>query len=67
MPEFIAYYTTAASVAVTLEADTADEAQEKADEFNDFPGLCAQCSGWGQRLGVELSDVWEQDGEVALR
>jgi excinuclease UvrABC ATPase subunit len=64
MSEYLAYFTTTASVAVRIDADSPEEAQEKADDFNDFPGLCAHCSGWGQRLGIELSDVWEQDGEV---
>lgn len=61
--KFTAYFTTDASVAVSIEADSVDDAQEKADEFDDFPSLCAQCSGWGQRLGIDLGD-WEQDGDV---
>lgn len=61
--KFTAYFTTGASIAVSIEADTAEEAQDKADDFDDFPSLCAQCSGWGRDVGIDLGD-WEQDGEV---
>jgi len=62
--KFTVYFSTTASTAIEIEADSAEEAQEKADEIQDFPSICAQCSGWGSDHNLDLSDVWEQDGEV---
>jgi hypothetical protein len=56
MPEYVVYFRTVASTAVRVEADDEDEAVEAA--FEELPHLCAQCSGWGQRAGVELGD-WQ--------
>lgn len=37
-----------------------DELLALAMDEADLPGLCAHCSGWGQRHGMELGEwVWE--------
>lgn len=66
MTEYIGYFSTGASVAVVIEADSLEEAEEKFEEFDDLPTLCASCSGWGQKPGITLGD-WEPDGSVEVR
>lgn len=61
MTAYNVYFITTASTSTTVEADSPEEAQEKADKFRDFPTICAQCSGWGGRQSLDLGD-WEQDG-----
>lgn len=48
------------SVFVTIDAEDADAAIEAADGY--LPGLCAQCSGWGQDYS---RDEWEPDWDAA--
>lgn len=55
------YYTTTASTAIEVEADSPEDARVVADEEFDSPTICAQCSGWGSDGWIELGDDWEQD------
>lgn len=50
---------TAASTYITVEAASAEEAESLA--YEQVPYVCAQCSGWGQRAGVELGGNWETE------
>lgn len=59
MTKYRVNFTTVASAGIKIEADSADEAIEKADEIG-IPGLCAQCSGWGREIGIDLGE-WEPD------
>lgn len=45
---------------ITVEADTFEDAVEAAWQ-EDFPSICAQCSGWGREASLELGDEWEPD------
>jgi hypothetical protein len=60
MPKYRVYLQTVASTVVTVEAEDKDEAYDKALEV-DLPDLCAQCSGWGRDIGIDLAGVWETD------
>lgn len=42
---------------VLSEQELLSEATEKAN----LPGICAQCNGWGQTSGIELSDDADWD------
>lgn len=48
------------SVFLAVEADSEDGAVDAANEL--MPGLCAQCSGWGQDYS---RDEWEPDWDAA--
>jgi hypothetical protein len=52
------YLTTTASTSVQVEAESEDEARDKA--YNaEMPSICAQCSGWGREgKSLELGDEW---------
>ena len=56
MAEYVVYFRTVASTAIRVEADSEEDAIERAYEH--VPNLCAHCSGWGQKAGVELGE-WE--------
>lgn len=45
---------------VVVDADSPEAAEEAAMDA-ELPMLCAQCSGWGQRYDLELSDEWEPE------
>lgn len=49
-----------ASAEIEVEADSLDEAIEAAYQEG-VPSICAQCSGWGQKTGIDLSGDWEAD------
>lgn len=53
-------YLTTASTIVEVEAENETEARQLADEDFYGPQPCAQCSGWGEKQGIELGE-WEQD------
>ena len=53
-------FLTTASTLVEVEASSAEEARQVADEDFYGPSVCAQCSGWGGNPGIELGE-WEQD------
>ena len=54
MAEYVVYFRTVASTAIRVEADSEEDAI--AEAYEHVPNLCAQCSGWGQRAGVELGE-----------
>jgi hypothetical protein len=45
-----------ASYFIEVEAEDEDAAVEAA--YEEAPGICAQCSGWGQQYGMDLGE-WE--------
>lgn len=47
---------TGASSVIEVEADDEESAEMLAHD--EAPFVCAQCSGWGQRAGIEIGD-WE--------
>ena len=58
MARYAVPFETMASTIVYVEAESAEEALELAD---DLPYICAQCSGWGSHednTGIELGE-WE--------
>ena len=61
MPEYKLYFTSTAGSAVTIEAESLEDAIDQA--YDQLPhSLCAYCSGWNsEHPGVELNDVWELD------
>ena len=54
MPEYTVYFRTVASTSIRVQAESEEQAAQEAYEM--LPHLCAQCSGWGQKAGVELGD-----------
>lgn len=60
MPTFDMSFTTTTSTTVKIEAETLEEAIQEAYKEG-FPGLCSQCSGYGQGHNLELGDDWEID------
>lgn len=59
MPKFRVVFQQMASTLVTVEdAEDYEDAIEQA--YQDTPGgICAQCSGWGNPPGIDLSGDWE--------
>ncbi len=52
-----------ASTYIEVEADDREAAVEAA--IDKAPsGLCAQCSGWGQEVGIEMAGDWELPTEL---
>ncbi len=53
--------TTYASTSIEVETDETDPGKivEAAYEQADYPSICAQCSGWGQKLELEIGDEWK--------
>jgi hypothetical protein len=61
MSEFKVYFEGMAGMTVTVEADDVEAAIEKA--YNEIPsGVCAQCSGWGEKWSLDVPDEWALDG-----
>lgn len=59
MPKYAVHFTGTASTTVEVEADSKEEAEEKA--YDALPaGICAQCSGWRQTWSQE----WPDDMEI---
>jgi hypothetical protein len=56
-PTYTVFLTTTASTCITVEAEDEETAIDKA--YNKLPYICAQCSGWGKDVGIELSGEWE--------
>lgn len=55
MPTYRVAMSTTASLSIEVEADNETEAEEKA--YEEGPrGVCAQCSGWGEKWGLDLGD-----------
>lgn len=64
MAEYTLFYTSVAEAVITVTADSLDEAADQAAD--NFPSICAQCSGWGRTgVSLDLSDVWELDEKSA--
>lgn len=60
MSEFKVYFEGMAGVVVTVEADDAEDAIEKA--YDEIPsGVCAQCSGWREKWSLDVPDDWKLD------
>lgn len=60
MTTYRVYLQQMAGTAVTVEADDEDQAIDKA--YDNAPsGLCAQCAGFGQSPGIDLSGDWQLD------
>lgn len=60
MSEFKVYFEGMAGLVVTVEADDAEAAIEKA--YDEVPsGVCAQCSGWGEKWSLDVPDDWGLD------
>jgi len=58
MPEYTVHFESAAGTSVKVEANSPDEAMELA--WDGLPGgVCAQCSGWGNPPGIDMSGDWE--------
>lgn len=55
MPKFHVHMNAIVSTTLTVEAEDYNEAIEKAYEEG-TPGLCAQCSGWGQKHSLDLGE-----------
>lgn len=54
------YFTQTASCSVEVEADDLESAVDLA--YEQVPiGVCAHCSGWGGRVGIDLGGEWEAD------
>ena len=52
------YLTTTATTHVQIEAESEDEARDKAYDA-EMPDICAQCSSWGPPdKSLELGDEW---------
>ncbi len=63
MPKYAVPMEAVASTIVYVEADSPDEAREMAQEF---PSICARCSGWGSSendTGIEIGDWYDTDEE----
>lgn len=60
MPKYKIGFQTAAWTSIEVEADSFEDAVDAAWQ-EDFPSICAQCSGWGQSTTLELGDEWEPD------
>ena len=59
------FFSTTASTCFTVEADSKEDAVERAYDEAEFPTICAQCSGWGRDdQHLELGDVWEADDDI---
>ena len=58
MPKFRVHLETVASTVIEVDAESKEEAYEAA-LCSDLPYICAQCSGWGQSIGMELGDEWD--------
>lgn len=60
MTAYKVYLRTVASASIDVEAESEEEAIELA--FDQAPYLCAQCSGWGRKAGIELGE-WSMADE----
>lgn len=60
MAKYKISFQTVAFTSIEVEADSLDDAVEAAWQ-EEFPSICAQCSGWGQGPNLELGDEWEPD------
>lgn len=58
MTRYAVHLTSNASATLYVEADSKEEAEEKA--LNDgVPGICAQCAGYGRENSLEVGDDWD--------
>lgn len=63
MGEYTVYLTQTASTAISVTADSPEDAIELA--YRNGPhGLCAQCSGWNNPPGIDLTGDWEPEEVV---
>ena len=67
MAEYTAYFNTTASASITADvpgnvaADGPEAISEWIYEHEEFPTLCAHCSGWGKPYSLELAE-WDAVG-----
>lgn len=60
MPKYRVTFTGSASATVDVETDETDpEVIAELAYQEDFPTVCAQCSGWGRSYSLEIPDEWE--------
>ena len=65
MPKYRVHLQTIAMTTVEVEADSKDEAFDKALD-GDMPTICAQCSGWGRDTNLELGDQWDLGANIGV-
>lgn len=69
MPMYRVYLQANADLTIKVEADDPEDAIEKA--FEESPsGVCAGCSGWGQKWGLDIGEfelVEETDYETGVK
>ncbi len=65
MPKYRVYLQTVASVSIEVEAEDKEAAIDAA--FEEVPsGVCAQCSGWGQKWGLDLGEWGTEQFKVDM-
>lgn len=61
MAKYIVHLKTSAFTSVEVEADSREEAEDKAADAT-MPSLCAQCAGWNEwDPPLELNEEWTID------
>lgn len=73
MPKYAVDLMSTLTTTITVEADSEDDAIEKAFDSEAMPGsICAQCTGWGQKFSIDQgewdtppSDINEQPVRLA--
>lgn len=58
MAKFSVYASAPVGIYAVIEADTAEQAKEVADNTLTMPGLCHQCSSAGRPEEGEASEEW---------
>jgi hypothetical protein len=62
MSTYRLYFTQVISTSIEIEADDLESAIEAAYDSDKMPpGICAQCTGWGQPWNQDVSGEWEYD------
>lgn len=60
MPKYRVPMTTYANATIVVETDKTDPEEIFEEALaQGGPGVCAQCSGWGQSYSLEIGDDWE--------
>jgi hypothetical protein len=54
MPKYSVSLMTTLSLSITVEAENEEAAREEA--YQEAPGICAQCSGWGRKYGMDIGE-----------
>lgn len=59
MAKYTVPLTSWANATVTVETDETDPEKIVELAYDDTPGICAQCGGWGRTFSLEIGDEWE--------